>query len=229
MAKKKVTRHDNVQDIENALTRTEQFIEDNQKVILYAIGAIVLIVLLVLGFSRFILQPRNKEAQEQMFMAEIYFEKDSFNLALNGDGNYLGFLDIIDDYGMTKAGKLSRYYAGISYLRLGEYEEAISQLSKFKTKDPIIGPMKEGTTGDAYVQLGDTDKALKHYQKAYQMSANEFSMPYYGMKAAAIFESQDQYAKALEIYKTIKEKYPRSNEGMTVDKFIYRASAKTEK
>lgn len=229
MAKKKVTRHDNVQDIENALTKTEQFIEDNQKVILYALGVIILIALLVLGFSRFILQPRNKEAQDQMFMAENYFGKDSFNLALNGDGNYLGFLDIIDDYGMTKAGKLSRYYAGISYLRLGEFDEAISYLSKFKTKDPIIGPMKEGTIGDAYVQLSEIEKALKHYQKAYQMSSNEFSTPYYGMKAAAILEEQDQYAKALEIYNLIKEKYPRSNEGMNVDKFIARASAQVKK
>lgn len=224
MAKKKTSQHDNIQDIESALTRTEQFIEDNQKLITYVIGAIVLIVVGYLGMSKFIIQPRQDDAQSQMFMAESYFEKDSFNLALNGDGNYLGFLDIMDDYGMTKSAKLARYYTGISYLRLGEYEDAIKNLGRFKTKNIILGPVKEGSMGDAYLQLGEQDKALLHYTRAAEMSDNEFTTPIYLMKAANLLEMQGNHAKALEMYNRIKTKYAETNEGRNVEKYIARVS-----
>jgi tetratricopeptide (TPR) repeat protein len=225
MAKNKTSQHDNLQDIESALTKTEQFIEDNQKVITYAVGVIVVIVVGFLGLKKFIVQPRESDAQSQMFMAENYFEKDSFNLALNGDGNYLGFLDIIDDYGMTKSSKLARYYAGISYLRLGEYQNAIDYLSKFKTKDILLGPVKEGSIGDAYVQLGEQDKAIRHYTKAFDVSDNDFTAPIYLMKAANLLELQGNHAKALDLYTRLKEKYPETNEGRNAEKFIARVNA----
>jgi tetratricopeptide (TPR) repeat protein len=224
MAKKKTSQHDNLQDIESALTRTEQFVEDNQKLITYIIGAIIVIAVGYLGLSKFIIQPREADAQSQMFMAENYFEKDSFNLALNGDGNYLGFLDIIDDYGMTKSSRLARFYAGVSYLRLGEYEDAINYLGRFKTKDILLGPVKEGSMGDAYLQLGEKDKAIRHYTNAADMSDNEFTAPIYLMKAANLLETQGEYAKALEMYNRIKTKFPETNEGRNVDKYIARVS-----
>ena len=222
MAKKKTSQHDNLQDIESALTRTEQFIEDNQKIITYIVGAIILIAAGYLALTKFIVQPRESDAQSQMFMAENYFEKDSFNLALNGDGNYLGFLDIIDEYGMTKSARLARYYAGISYLRLGEYEDAITYLGKFKTKDMLLGPVKEGSMGDAYLQLGEQDKALRHYTRAADLSDNEFTAPIYLMKAGNLLEMQGNYPTALEIYNRLKNQYPESNEGRNADKFIAR-------
>jgi tetratricopeptide (TPR) repeat protein len=224
MAKKKTSQHDNLQDIESALTRTEQFVEDNQKLITYIIGAIIVIAVGYLGLSKFIIQPRETDAQSQMFMAENYFEKDSFNLALNGDGNYLGFLDIIDDYGMTKSSRLARFYAGVSYLRLGEYEDAINYLGRFKTKDILLGPAKEGSMGDAYLQLGEKDKALRHYTNAADISDNEFTAPIYLMKAANLLETQGEYAKALAMYNRIKTKFPETNEGRNVDKYIARVS-----
>ena len=107
MAKKKTKQEDNLQELESALTRTEQFIEDNQKMISYIVGGIIVVVAAYLGFNKFYLQPKEKEALSQMFMAENYFERDSFNLAINGDGNYLGFLDIIEDYGITKSANLA--------------------------------------------------------------------------------------------------------------------------
>ena len=225
MAKKKTTQHDNLQDIENVLTKSEQFIEDNQKIITYIVGAIVIVVAGYLSLNRFIIQPREKEAQSQMFMAENYFEKDSFNLALNGDGNYLGLLDIIDDYGMTKTARLARYYAGVSYLRLGEYKEAIDYLGRFKTKNIVLGPVREGSMGDAYLQLGEKDKALNHYLKAVKISENEFTAPIYLMKAGNLLELDGQHEKALQNYKTIKEKYPETTEGRNVEKYIARVTA----
>jgi tetratricopeptide (TPR) repeat protein len=226
MAKKKAQQADNLQELESALTKTERFIEENQKPVTYVVGAIILVVVAYLGFTRFYMQPREKEAQSQMFMAENYFERDSFNLAINGDGNYLGFLDIIDDYGMTKSANLAKYYTGISYLHLGQYEEALDYLKRFKTKDLLLGPIAEGAKGDASLELGDTDVALKHYRKAFRMNDNELTTPVYMMKAARLLESMDELEDALVLYKEIKEKYPETNEGQNVDKYIARVEMK---
>jgi tetratricopeptide (TPR) repeat protein len=226
MAKKKARQSDNLQELESALTKTEQFIEEHQKPITYVVGALVLLVVVYLGFTRFYLHPREKEAQAQMFMAENYFEKDSFNLAINGDGNYLGFLDIIDDYGLTKAGKLAKYYTGISYLHLGQYEDALEYLNSFKTKDMLLAPITEGAKGDARLELGDSRSALKHYQKAFSMDENDFTTPLYMMKAANLLESMDQLDDALALYKQIKEKFPESSEGQNADRYIGRIEIK---
>ncbi|HNZ68287.1 MAG: tetratricopeptide repeat protein [Prolixibacteraceae bacterium] len=226
MAKKKTTQHDNLQNIESALTKTEQFIEDNQNLFLYIIGGIVLVVVGYLAITRFYIQPRQKEAQSQMFMAEQYFEKDSFNLALNGDGNYLGFLDIMDEYGITRQAKLSRYYAGISYLRLGQFSEAVDYLNRFKTKDILLGPVSRGALGDAYLELGEQEKALKLYEKAATMSDNEMTAPIYLMKAGNLLESMGHPEAALKHYNNVKKKYPDTMEGRMIDKYISRVSAK---
>lgn len=226
MAKKKTTQHDNLQNIESALTKTEQFIEDNQNLFLYIIGGIVLVVVGYLAITRFYIQPRQKEAQSQMFMAEQYFEKDSFNLALNGDGNYLGFLDIMDEYGITRQAKLSRYYAGISYLRLGQFSEAVDYLSRFKTKGYFIGACFPRSAGDAYLELGEQEKALKLYEKAATMSDNEMTAPIYLMKAGNLLESMGHPEAALKHYNNVKKKYPDTMEGRMIDKYISRVSAK---
>lgn len=222
MAKDKdLKKEDSLSDVENALTQTERFIEKNQKILTIAIGAVVVIVGGFLAFKAFYVQPREKSAQEQMFMAEQYFEKDSFNLAINGDGNYLGFLDIIDDYGSTKAGKLANYYTGISYLHLGQYQEALDYLNNFETDDLVLAPVAEGAKGDAYAELDQADKALSAYKKAYGYT-NEFTTPVYMMKAGKLLESTDKSDQALALYREIKEKYPESPEGRTIDKYIAR-------
>ncbi len=226
MANKNSQQADNLQELESALTKTEQFIEDNQKIISYVIGAIVLVVAGYLGFNKFYLQPKEKEALSQMFMAENYFEKDSFNLAINGDGNYLGFLDIIDDYGITKQANLAKYYTGISYLYLGQYEDALDYLNKFKTDDLLLAPVAEGAKGDAYLELGENDNALKHYKKAVSLSDNELTTPVYMMKAANLLETMDELEQALSMYEDIKAKYPKSSEGTNVDRYIARIKIK---
>ncbi len=226
MAKKNAQQPDNLQELESALTKTERLIEENQKPITYAVVAVIVVVIAFLGITRFYLQPRQDEALSQMFMAENYFERDSFNLAINGDGNYLGFLDIIDDYGMTKAANLAEYYTGISYLHLGQYETAIEYLEDFKTKDLLLGPISEGAKGDAQLELGNTEAALKHYRKAYRMNDNELTSPIYMMKAAKVLETQENLKDALALYQEIKEKYPETTEGQEADKYIARLQIK---
>ena len=226
MAKKNVEQADNLQELESALTKTEQFVEDNSKIISYVIGGIIIVVAAYLGFNKFYVQPKEDEAVSQMFMAENYFEKDSFNLAINGDGNYLGFLDIIDDYGITKSANRAKYYTGISYLYLGEYETALDYLNDFKTDDLLLAPVAEGAKGDAYLELGETDNALKQYKKAYAASDNELTTPVYMMKAANLLESMDELEDALALYEAIKTEYPQSSEGTNADRYIARIKTK---
>ncbi len=229
MAKNKdLKKEDSLSEVENALTKTEQYIEDNQKILSIVIGAAVVIVAGYLGFTKLYVLPKEKAAQEQMFMAEEYFEKDSFNLAINGDGNYLGFLDIIDDYGMTKAGNLANYYTGISYLHLGQYQDAINYLDAFETEDLLLAPVAAGAKGDAYMELGEKDKALSQYKKASSFD-NELTTPVYLLKEGNLLEAEGKFEDALEAYNKIKSSYPASTEARSIDKYIARAEINLKK
>ena len=124
MAKnKKDDNPQGIKNVEETLTKTEQFLEENYKPLLIGLGVIVVLVGLF-WLGRMYIGKKNEEAQSQMYQAQKYLELDSINLALNGDGNYLGFLDIANDYKFTSAGNLARYSAGICYLHLGNYEDA---------------------------------------------------------------------------------------------------------
>ena len=166
---KKSKQGDGLKDVEQALTKTEQFLENNLNVVIYTIAALVVIVLGVIGFQRFYIGPRNADAQEQMYVAQNYFSVDSFQLAINGDGVSLGFLDIIDSYSSTKAGKLARYYTGVSYLHLGEYDLALDYLKKFKTDDILLAPLTQSAIGDAYAELGNYSKAIAAYKNGLEI------------------------------------------------------------
>jgi tetratricopeptide (TPR) repeat protein len=220
MAKQVDKTEERIEKVEQAFSRTELFFEKNQKIILIVVGVVVVIVLGFFGFKRFYLAPREAEAQGQMFMAEKYFEMDSINKALNGDGNYLGFLDIIDQYGITKCANLSHYYAGICYLKKGEFEKSIEQLKKFSSNDHFIGPMAFMAIGDAYMELKQVDKAIDYYLKGADMKKNEFTTPVILLKAGWAYEEQGEFDKALNVYKRIKAEYPRSNEGREMPKYI---------
>lgn len=222
MAKKTDNTEEKIMAVEEALSKSEVFIEKNQKTIGIVVAVIALIVLAYFGFQRFYLVPREKEAQTQMFMAEKYFEQDSLNLALNGDGSYPGFLEIIDDYGMTKAAELAHYYTGIIYLNQGQFQEAIDHLDKFDISDALVQPMAKGAIGDAYMELGKTGEAAKQYEKAAKATENEYTTPVFLQKAAWAYELDGKKDKALEAYQKIKTKYPRSPEARDVEKYIAR-------
>lgn len=222
MSKKTGHADENLQDVEQALTTTEQFFERNQRIITIVFGAAVALAVIFLSFHRFYTVPQEKKASEQMFVAEQYFEKDSFNLAINGDGNYPGFLDIIDDFGSTKSGNLANYYTGICYLHLGDYEEAIEYLEAFDTNDALLAPVAVGATADAYAELGEKEKAADLYLDAASLSDNNFTAPIYLMKAGKMFEVLGKTDKALDAYQEVKENYATSAEGRQVEKFIAR-------
>ncbi len=223
MAKnKKDVNPQTISNVEQTLSRTEQFLEENYKTMLTVLAVIV--VLVGLGWlGKIYLSKRNDEAQSQMYQAERYLEMDSLKLALNGDGNYLGFLDIAKSYRLTKAGNLALYSAGICHLHLGEYQEAIDVLDKYSKKDKVIGSMAIGATGDAYVELGDLDKGISKYIEAADYAGNSFNTPLFLMKAGELYELSGKYAEALKLYERIESEYPESTEGSTIEKYIARA------
>lgn len=224
MAKEKKSSGDQrLESFQSSLSRTEAFIEKNQKLLFYIVGGIGLIVLGIWGYNRFVLQPKIEKAENEIYMAQMYYEMDSLNLALNGDGMHLGFLDIVDEFGGTPSGNLSHYYIGMIYLKQGLFEDAIDELEQFDGEDAIIGPMATGCIGDAYVELGDLESALEYYIKAADQSVNDFTTPIYLMRAAWVHEDLGEWEEAVELYKRIKVEHWRSFEAREINKYIERA------
>ncbi|HPE56059.1 MAG TPA: tetratricopeptide repeat protein [Bacteroidales bacterium] len=226
MAKKKDAAEERIEAVESALSKTEQFIENNQRMISYFIGAVIVVVLLFFGYRKFIQLPKEKSANEAIYMAEQYFMQDSIDLALVGDGENYGFLDVIADFGSTKAGNLASYYAGLCYMEKGEYEEAIDHLKDFSGSDMIVPAMADGAIGDAYMQLGNIDKAISYYEKAAKYNNNELVTPTFLLKAGWAYELNKEDKKALDTYEKIKQDFPRSREARDMDKYIARVKSK---
>lgn len=222
MARK--NKEDNPQglkNVEQTLTTTEQYLEENYKKLLIILGVVVVLVG-IFWLGRYWINKRNEEARSQMYQAQRWLEKDSLKLALNGDGNYLGFLDIQKNYRFTKAANLAKYCAGMCYLHLGDYQNAIESLNSYTIKDKLIGSVATGAIGDAYVESGDLDKGLTKYIEAADMAKNSFNTPLFLMKAAQINELQKKYTEALNIYERIRTEYPESSEGTSIEKYIAR-------
>jgi len=231
MAKKKDKQRvkktaQNLQAVEGMLTRTEMWFEKNSKMITLVIGIVVIIVLAFFGYYRFIRLPNIEKAQNEMFMAEKYFEQNEYQKALDGDEKYAGFLEIVDNYGSLKPGKLAAYYAGISYLNLGEFELAIKYLKKFTTKDAFLSVFAQGAIGDAQLELGNMAQAIAQYKKAANMNLNDVTTPTFLFKLAQCYEMDNSFKAALDEYEIIRLKYPNSNEAREVEKYIARLKAK---
>ncbi|MCF0199951.1 MAG: tetratricopeptide repeat protein [Bacteroidales bacterium] len=217
--------NERMENVEEALGKTELWVENNQRVLWIILGIVIVIALAIFGLTKRN-QMRNEAASSAIFKAQNYFESEQYENALNGDGNNLGFLDIIDEYGSTKTGKLASYYAGISYMKTGKYQEAIDYLKKFDGKDEILAPMALGAIGDCYMELDDMSNAVSYYKQAAGMNANEFTSPMFLQKAGMTYEIMGDDAKALETYKTLQKDFPLSNEAFDITKKIAYLEAK---
>jgi len=206
--------------VAEAISKTEEFLAKYKKHLIYTATGILVLLGLGFGYMKLIREPRRQEAMAQMFPAESYFRADSFDLALNGDGNVLGFKDIIDEY-KALPGQVVYFYAGVSELHLGNYQQAIEFLKKYKSGDEIIQARAYCNIGDAYAGLNDLDNALSWYKKAALCKDNAYAAKYY-QKAGILLEEKEDYAGALEMYNTIKDKYPQTVEGVEIDKYISR-------
>jgi tetratricopeptide (TPR) repeat protein len=212
-------------DLQGSLHKAEDFYQKYKNVINIALLAVVVIVGGFFAYNRFIKAPNEKKAQEMIFHAQQYFAADSFKLALNGDGNNYGFLQVINKYGGTSVGNLAKYSAGVCYIKLGEYQQGIEQLKSFSAGDKLVQAYAYGLTGDAYMELNKTDDGIDYYKKAGHYSDNELTAPLYLFRAGLALEKAGKAQDAIAIYKEIKEKYPQTNEGRDMDKYLARLGA----
>ncbi|MDN5204453.1 tetratricopeptide repeat protein [Fulvivirgaceae bacterium BMA10] len=218
MAKKKKgttkSQHElleNPEALAEQLSKTEAFIERNKTAVLGVI-AVVIVSLAGLFFYRYWVDGQNETAQLEMFQAQYWFEADSLDLALNGDGNHYGFLEIIESYGATKAANLAKFYAGVSYLKKGDFDSAIEYLNDFSSSDLLIQARAYSLIGDAHMEKGNFEEALSQYRKAANHNSTKFFSPQYLMKAATAQEKLEDYSGAIKTYDTIIEDFSDSSE-----------------
>jgi tetratricopeptide (TPR) repeat protein len=210
------------------LSKAEKFVTENRKSLLVIGGTIAALILIYFGYQNFIAGPREKEAAEQMFMAERYFEQDSLAKAISGDGNNLGFEAIVDEYGSTKAGNIAKYYLGFAYLKSSKYEEAAEVLSEFSSNDEVLNALALSGVGDAYTELNNTDEAISYYKKAAKKCKDDFNAPIILMKLGLSYDTKGEFQKAIEVYERIKKEYYESFEAKDIDKYIARATARLQ-
>jgi tetratricopeptide (TPR) repeat protein len=219
----KEIKNENAEAVVEAVSKTEKFFQENGKLLSIICAAFIAVCAIAFCWFKLAYQPKVAEAQGQMAAAEQNFRSGDYELALNGDGNVLGFVQIIDEYG-KKAGKAVYFYAGICELQLGEWEQAIKFLQSYKGKDTILSARATACIGDAYVALEDYSKALTYFEKAAE--ADNMYAAGYLLKAGAVAEELGESEKALAIYKKIKDMYPQSMEAYDVDKYIGRIEAR---
>lgn len=225
MSNKTTENNDALVDVQEVYSKSEQFIENNKKRLSIIVLAVIVIVGGYLGYKKLIIAPMEIEAQSQMFMAEKYFEQDSLQKAINGDGLNYGFIDIIDEYSGTKSANLAHYYLGICYRNTGDYEGAIDELKSFSSDDVMISAVAMGAIGDCYMELNDVENAISYYEKAAQHNENNLTSPIYLFKAGLAYEDNMDFTSAEAKYKMIKDNYPDSREAQTIEKYIARVEA----
>ncbi|MDR3297386.1 MAG: tetratricopeptide repeat protein [Prevotellaceae bacterium] len=228
MSKKIEHTEGNLGAIEHSLSSAELFIEKYERQLIYGGVGILLLVGVFFAYKNWYQAPREEAAQSQLFTAVQYFEQDSLNLALNGDGSNLGLIDVEDQYGSTTAGNLAAYYAGLAYLHTGQYDEAIRYFNKYSASNSLAKALVNGNLGDAYSELGSYDKAVAHYKKSADSDDNKLTAPRCLLKAGILLEKQGKFGKAKEQYERLKRDYSDTAEGREADKYIARAQVGIE-
>lgn len=209
------------ENIGEALSSSERFIEKNQKTILIALAAIVIVVGGIIAYNYLYKNPRNEKAQAAIYKGERFFQNQQDSIALFGNGNdYIGFENLIKEFSGTKTADLARAYAGISYSRLGNNEKALEYLEKFKGGDLLITPAIEGAVGDVYMNMGNTDKAISHFNSAAKKANDDMLSPIYYNKVGFAYLSAKNFNKAIETFQMLKDKYINSPQGQEADKYI---------
>ncbi len=218
--------------LDETASRSERWIIKNQNIIFVVLGLIVVSILGYLAYQKYIQEPKEKEAADELAFPKVYFTDAStnmvaadslYNLALEGDEGKYGFIDISDKYSGTKAGNLSNYYAGKSYLSLKKYEEAIDYLDEFSSDDEFLASEVKGLIGDAFSDINQPENAYEYYTKAANLRDNNITTPLFLFKAGNTAMDLEKYSEALELFTRIKEEYPTSAEADDIDIYINKA------
>lgn len=213
--------------LEEALSKSEQFFENNKKTIFSCLIAIIVIIAGGMLYNAKVAQPRQLKAAEAIFPGETYFANGDYSTALNGDAyGFDGFEALAKQYKSTKAGKLAGLYAGLCYAQLDSMDIAQKYLEKFSGDDQMVAPSAMGALANCYATNGQVSKAASTFEKAAKKADNNLLSPYFYLQAGILYESLDKPAQALKLYKMIKVKYPESNESQEIDKYIARLTSK---
>lgn len=219
MSKKKVQTP--VNEIDETVAASKSFYEKNKKAILWGGGSLLAIIIFSLLVNQFYITPRNNRANESIFHAEQAFIDGNYEKALNGDGEAMGFLAIIDEFGCTKAGNLACLYAAKCYAATEKYQEAIDMLDKFSScGDAMVSPAATALKGNCYAELGQNDKAAELLVKAAKEADNNTISPTCLLQAAQLYINLGQNDKALDCYNKIKDNYKQSSAYYEIDKYI---------
>jgi tetratricopeptide (TPR) repeat protein len=212
-----------IEEEKNVVSEVEQFWSKYGKMIGYVVGGIVILIVGYFGYKDLVQEPNEKKAMEAMYHAEEYYRIDSVKLALNGDNINAGFAKIVSKYGGTKAANLASFYAGSCYLKLGDYNNAVKYLKDFSSSAQQIQARAYGLLGDAYSELNKKDDAVDEYKKAGTLfEKDELLSPEYLFRAGYLYESMGKTKEAIEMYQVIKDKYPTSQRGGDIDKYLAR-------
>ncbi len=217
MAKKETKKSDQNELLENPeviaekLVPGEDFLKSNSKILA---GVLAVAIVLIGGvlFFQYNTQKQNEKAQAEMFQAVYFFEQDSVDFALNGDGINKGFLNIIESYPRTDAANLAHFYTGSIYLSQKKFEDALTHLEEFSTDDYLVQAKAYSLVGDANLELGKTDEAIAQYTKAARTNENKYMSPKYLAKLAVAQEEAGKIEDAIKTYAEIEEKYYESFE-----------------
>ena len=211
--------------IDEAVIASESFVMKYRNQLMIGVGAVVVLVGVYFAYHSFYVEPKNQEAQTAMFRGEQYFQAGMDSLALFGDGNaYVGFEQIINEYSSTKSGDLAKAYAGLSYARMGKFEEALKYLKDFKGGDDMITPAVQGAIGDCLVNTGKPQDAVSYFEKAAKSADDALLSPIFYKKAAIVYRELKNYDKVISLFTTIKNNYLSSPEASEADKYIQEAT-----
>lgn len=210
--------------LQKELGKAEGFFNQNKNTLLGLIAVLAVAALAFFGY-KYYNQTQDKEAQAAMFDSVFYFEKDSLDLALQGTGGNMGLLEVAETYGSTPGGNLANFYVGAIYMQQGKFQEAIDYLSNFSSSDIVLQGKAYCLTGDANMELGNTDAAISAYEKASNYEVNEFITPGYLMKLAVAFEKAGNTGGALDAYSRIVDEFPNASETLVAKKYKSRLEA----
>ncbi|MGB0523258.1 MAG: tetratricopeptide repeat protein [Flammeovirgaceae bacterium] len=223
-AKESAKIYESAEALQDEIGRTQEFLEKNKKAVGAGLTALLAVVAIFFAF-KYYQNSQNESAQQELFPAVFYFEKDSLGKALDGDGNTTnGLLAVADEYGISAAGNLTNVYIGMSYLKKGEYDNAIEALSSFNASDYMVQARVYSLLGDAYMEKEDLGEAISYYEKAASYKPNKQFTPEYLMKLALAHELNNDNGSAKEAYEEIIRKYPSFSELNQAKKFLARLS-----
>lgn len=209
-----------------AMTKTEVFFEENGKKITIAIFALFVVAALIFGYKSLVLDPAETNAADAIYSAQARIEgaAPDYQLALDGDASSAGFLEIIENYGSTKVGNIANHYAGVCYLKLGDNENALKYLKKYKAQDgvpaQVINAQNIGLQGDIAVESKDYSAAVALFEKAAAISENPLTTPLFTRKAGLAAIAAGDTAKAEKLLQSVVSNYPASPEANSAAKSL---------